>query len=134
MNIILPIKIFTPKIARNKTNSLFYAGQNIAEVKVLNRTYVLTTAGQYRFSLDKKTVNFNDNLDDKIRAIISKLTDRKIKALDDQGNVQNWGWFGINVWNWAQLLPISFNCFSEYDEAMKAFVTEVTKNIQGKGK
>ena len=88
------------------------------------------------------TIESDDNLDDKARAIISKLTDYLIKHIDDQGNIQNWGWFGINAWESTQvsvpwvgkqdtLLPIVFNCYSKYDVALKAFIKEVTKNIQG---
>jgi hypothetical protein len=46
----IPIKILTPKIP-GKQDSFFYAGKDIAEVKVRDRTYVLTTAGEYRFTL-----------------------------------------------------------------------------------
>ena len=101
----IPNKIITPKLAKNKQDSFFYAGNNIAEVKVRDRTYVLTTAGQYSFSLEEsgEPIAF-----DSIRRIgagapggrcnlaFRTLTDKKIKALGELKS--NWGWFGINIW------------------------------------
>ena len=111
-HIKVPIKIITPKIAKNKQDSIFYAGKNIAEVKVRNRTYVLTTAGH----------------------------DTKIKALGDKDLISNWGWFGINVWETRpdipglppgkdQCLPYPTEVWSEYDEAMNAFIEYVEKDL-----
>ena len=36
----IPIKILTQKLAKNKQDSFFYAGKNIAEIKIRDRTYV----------------------------------------------------------------------------------------------
>ena len=172
----VPIKILTPKLAENKQDSIFYAGKNIAEVKVRDRTYVLTTAGEYNFSLkepkkgasgefipprgyfsrglsraygfhepaglypEEETISINssDNQDDKIRAVIKSLTDAKINKLGDL--VSNWGWFGINVWEKRPdipgLTPGQDQCliepvfvWSDYDEAMKAFIYFVEKDL-----
>ena len=174
----VPIKILTPKLAENKQDSIFYAGKNIAEVKVRDRTYVLTTAGEYNFSLkepkkgasgefipprgyfsrglsraygfhepaglypEEETISINssDNQDDKIRAVIKSLTDAKIKKLNDNGLVENWGWFGINIWQKRpdipgltpgqdQCLDFPTDAYSSYDEAMEAFIAIVEKDI-----
>ena len=46
----LPLEIITPKISNNRTNSLFYDGKNIARVTTAHKKYVLTTAGEYKFT------------------------------------------------------------------------------------
>jgi len=157
-HIKVPIKIITPRIAKNKQDSIFYAGKNIAEVQIRNRTYVLTTAGEYKFSLDGRRrreerrrgsslISFDSH-----RMIgagapghtrynaLSKLTDKKIKTLGDRGLVENWGWFGINVWEKRPDIPglppgkdqCLLDCtdvWSEYDEALNAFIEFVEKDL-----
>jgi hypothetical protein len=146
-----PITILTKKIAPHRQNSFFYAGQNIAEVKVRNRTYVLTTAGEYKFRLKEKgkTINFDCNISRDLSYLGNPgrvettilLTDTKIQALDRKGLVENWGWFGINVWETRpnipglppgkdQCLPIFAEVWSEYDEAMKAFIEYVELDMK----
>ena len=84
-SIRIPVKILVPKKNRFQTDSIFYAGRAIAEVVIGNREYVLTTAGEYRFSLKEggisQDVSSSDNLDDARRSVIGKLTDRKIRNL-----------------------------------------------------
>jgi hypothetical protein len=151
----VPIKIITPKIP-GKQDSVFYAGKNIAEVKVRDRTYVLTTAGEYTFSLEENgdTISFDSD-----RMIgggapgrtrnntLSRLTGKKIKTLNDNGLIINWGWFGINVWeqqpyitqtqprNFSitpkdQCLPTPTDVYSSYDEAMNAFIEYIEKDLK----
>jgi effector-binding domain-containing protein len=50
----IPIKILTPRLAKNKQNSIFYTFKSIAEVKFLNYEYVLTTAGEYEINGSNK--------------------------------------------------------------------------------
>jgi hypothetical protein len=182
----VPIKILTPKLAPNKQNSFFYAGKNIAEAKVRDRTYVLTTAGEYRFNLkepkkgpsgefipprgyisrglsraygfhesadlypEEETISF-DSSDRCIGAgapggrslrtiAFRTLTDAKIKKLNDNGLVENWGWFGINIWQKRPDIPVltpgqdqcldfPTDAYSSYDEAMEAFIAIVEKDL-----
>jgi hypothetical protein len=143
----IPITILTKKIANHRQNSFFYAGQNIAEVKIRNRTYVLTTAGEYRFRTKEKGEPIAFDSCRRIGAgapgrtrynTLSRLTDTKIKALDKNDLVENWGWFGINVWETRPNIPGMPNpgtmdqclleptaVWSEYDEAMNAFIEYV---------
>jgi hypothetical protein len=145
----VPIKILTKKIAKNKQDSIFYAGKNIAEVKVRNRTYVLTTAGEYKFSLKGPWIAF-DSCELARAWVQGKLpgprppqnfTDAMIKKLDDNDQIENWGWFGINVWekrpNIPGLPPGKDQCldyptdtWSTYDEALKAFINFVEKDLK----
>jgi hypothetical protein len=144
----VPIKIITPKLAQNKQDSIFYAGKNIAEVKVQNKTYVLTTAGEYRFQITKKGQPFTCYIDSNgesfghTTSVRLKLTPASVKAL----NFSNWGWFGINVWGKEptiiQTQPGDFSIklqkkcleyptevWSEYDEALSAFIEYVEKDL-----
>ena len=156
----VPIKILTPKIAENKQDSIFYAGKNIAEVKIHNRTYVLTTAGEYTFSLEENEgcVSFESCnmveawLQGKLpgRKPPRNFTDTKIKALGDKDLIENWGWFGINVWDKTPTLEQSqpghfqiieketcrdtpTEVWSEYDEALSAFIEFVEKDLASNG-
>jgi hypothetical protein len=135
----VPIKILTPKIAQNKQNSIFYAGKNIAEVKILNRTYVLTTAGQYSFALKEGhgTVSFEseDLLQNWLKGKLPGrrppriFTDATIKTLGDHDLVSNWGWFGINVWVDKDILSGPVEVYSNYDEALESFIAYVEKDL-----
>ncbi|MCX5884304.1 MAG: hypothetical protein NT096_00065 [Proteobacteria bacterium] len=149
----IPIKIITPKIAQNKQDSIFYAGKVIAEVKARNRTYVLTTAGEYKFSLKENEGSISFDSLDLARAwtqgrlpgpthhrLPRNFTDAKIKALGDKDLVSNWGWFGVNVWEQRPNIPglpqgkdqcLIEPCevWSDYDEAMNAFIEYVEKEI-----
>jgi hypothetical protein len=150
-HIKVPIKIITPKIAKNKQDSIFYAGKNIAEVKVRNRTYVLTTAGEYNFSLEENEGGVSFESCNMVEAWLQRklpgrkppqnFTDTKIKALGDKDLISNWGWFGINVWEKRPDIPglppgkdqCLLDCtdvYSEYNEALKAFIAFVETDIQ----
>jgi len=136
-HIRIPIKILTEKIP-HRTNSIFYAGRNIAKVQVLNREYVLTTSGEYQFELNGKGYNFESDVP-RIPKAVQRLKDHGLKAKERMGslNISHWGWFGINVWeNQAQSGPAHWECldyptdyYSTYDEAMTAFVKFVQKDI-----
>lgn len=131
----IPVKILVNKIAQNKQNSVFYAGMNIAEVKIMDRLYVLTTSGHYSFSLAENRPTIYFDSDDtpatkraKLRAL-PHLDDAKIKVIGDNDLALNWGWFGINVWKGDICLPEPVEVFSDYDEALKGFITYIQKDI-----
>jgi hypothetical protein len=131
MNIRIPVKIITPKIS-HRTDSIFYSGKNIAEVKVRNRTYILTTAGEYKFTYTNasgKTRVGNEHC-----SMLKRWKDHKIRWLDRNGYVNNWGGFGISVWETISgqehgVYPTPSDVYSTYDEAMKAFIKYVTKDL-----
>ena len=126
-----------------KLDSFFYAGNNIARAKVLNRVYVLTTAGMYDFGLINGRKR-NDTVDRyklesydlrRFRNIARnyRLTDKRIRRLTDDGAlVANWGWFGINVWVDGKCLPTPTDAYSDYDEAMAAFKALIKADLEGK--
>jgi len=126
MNISIPVTIDVPKIP-GCTDSIFYADKTIAHVTVLNRDYALIATGEYKFSIGEKEY-------DSKSCIVKKLTDKKISRLDRDGYVSNWGWFGIGLWNktngkWEyQITPT--DCYSRYDEALKAFKEYVEKDLR----
>ena len=122
----LPVKILTKKIARNKTDSIFYSGKNIAEVKFLNREYVLTTAGEYRYSLKEN----DDNKYTDSSPVVKFLNDKRIQKLSNNGLQSNWGWFGINLWIDGKCQDVPTDAYSTYDEAMKAFISFVKKDVR----
>ena len=137
MNIRIPIKIITPKIS-HRTDSIFYSGKNIAEVKVRNRTYVLTTAGEYNFTYTDSHGKFQAG--DHTCPMLKRWKDHKLRWLDRTGHVDNWGWFGIYVWESIPNIPglprgkdrcldTPTDVYSTYDEAMKAFVEYVTRDL-----
>lgn len=123
----IPIKIITKKIHPHKTNSIFYAGKNIACVHYGNREYTLTTAGEYSYT---SKINGKKRYDEHSRIVKSWLTDSRIKKLSDENLMNNWGWYGINVWVDDQCMDTPTDCYSQYDEAMQAFVKYVTRDLQ----
>lgn len=139
----IPIIVLTEKIP-HRTNSIFYAGRDIAKVSILNREYVLTTSGTYQFELEGKKYRFDSS--DSVRPVKSwgRLKDHGLKAKERRGslNISNWGWFGINVWENHPIIPTGperWQCldyptdaYSTYDEAMTAFVEFVQDNLSGK--
>jgi len=144
----VPIHIITPMIKNNRTNSLFYAHKNIAVAQHANRVYVLTTAGDYKlsykgnryhstvasvedvaFQYDKDT-NMNKPYALPIDNICQELTDTKIAAIE-KDDIENWGWFGINIWVDNDLIAEPGECYSQYDEAMDHFREIVKKDIEG---
>ena len=138
LNIKIPIKILTEKIPC-KQNSIFYAGRNIAEIKIINRTYVLTTSGEYRFQLKGNGKAFLIDSDGKTNgrkpSVINKLTDAKILTMNRDDLIGGWGWFGINVWdkdkyNRDVFLDYPTDAYSEYHEAMSAFIEFVENDIK----
>jgi hypothetical protein len=126
----LPISIITPKISTQKTNSIFYAGKDIAEARVpgLNRTYVLTTAGEYRFSyLSGRKLPGSPRIIGKASSA-TRWTDKDIEELD-LGDISTWGWFGINIWQGETCLDYPVDAYSTYDEALEAFQVLVQQDI-----
>jgi len=69
----IPVRIITPK-KPNRQDSLFYSGKSIADVVVGNREYVLTTAGEYRFSVNDR--NYDQN-----SYIVRQMNDRTIALI-----------------------------------------------------
>jgi hypothetical protein len=133
MNIRIPIKILTPRI-RGKNNSLFYAGRNIASVKTSNREYVLTTSGSYSFRLKENEKRYTYEPGDipsrSFNRARNSLTDSRIKVLDNNLLIENWGWFGINVWEDKRFMSDEApNTYGIYDEALKAFKEFIEKDI-----
>ena len=123
----IPVEILTKKVAKNKTNSLFYAGKNIARVKIANREYVLTTVGEYSYTY--KGRRYSGGCGEKVSCPKS-FTNKHIRDLDIDNNIDLWGWFEINVWENDRCLadPIGEQ-YSTYDEAMEAFINLVTKDL-----
>jgi hypothetical protein len=97
---VLPLTITTKKISPTKTDSIFYEGKDIASIKILNREYVLTTAGEYEWI----------GLDGRKAISRSRLTDKIIAAMDKDDLKSNWGWFGINVWVDEKCLDYPTDC------------------------
>ena len=133
IEIEVPISILTPKIAgpfSRKTNSIFYAGKTIAEARVpgLNRTYVLTTAGEYSFTYQtgRKLPGSPVITGNEKSACVARWTD---KDIDDLDAPSLWGWFGINIWQGETCLDYPVDAYSNYDEAMGAFRIFVEQDI-----
>jgi len=126
----LPISILTPKINPRKTNSIFYAGKTIAEARVpgLNRTYVLTTAGEYSFTYQtgRKLPGSPVITGNEKSACVARWTD---KDIDDLDAPSLWGWFGINIWQGETCLDYPVDAYSTYDEALEAFQGLVQQDI-----
>ena len=136
----IPVKILVKKIPR-KQNSIFYCKYPaIAQFRIGNRTYVLTTAGEYRFydKVDGKTIYTELST-----RVINKLTDRTITQMGRDDLQLNWGWFGINVWQQSgnptpglnekggieTCLNDPTDAYSTYDEAMTAFKEYIEKDL-----
>jgi hypothetical protein len=136
----LPIKIITKKLARNKTDSIFYAGKDIAKFKVGNREYVLTTAGEYKFYLPPPKskyspfgpTKYRGPYNEKSSYQVRHLTDKIIKQIGQDDRIDNWGWFGINLWVDNQCQDIPTDAYSTYDEAMEAFISFIQKDLGSK--
>lgn len=123
-SIEIPITIHTPKISRKKTNSIFYAGKNIASIKLCGIEYVLTTAGTYKFSLNPDSKIHDFSIPPK--RVLPYLDDERIQGIDLVGLILNWGWFGINVWVKGTCMDYPTDSYSEYDEALGGFKEFVT--------
>lgn len=124
----LPITILTPKIP-GKTDSIFYAGKDIASITILETEYLLTTRGYYKFWVKEKMYTFDSG--DKVPRIVSTLTDKTIKGICEDGN---WGWFTIEIndpkstrdnIDWGPTDEI----YSDYDEAIKSFVEYIEAEL-----
>jgi hypothetical protein len=136
ITISIPVEIITKKISNTKTDSIFYAGKNIAVVHTKTHGYVLTTAGEYSFT---NKIQGEEIYNEKSK-VVKRLTDKRIKWLNDNNLIGNWGWFGINVWKKVpgkkdkcldyQCLDYPTDVYSQYDEALKAFVKFVTTEIR----
>ena len=133
----IPVTIYEKKLAKNKTNSIFYAGKNIAEVDICTgktRTkYILTASGAYDFYANP-TGDYHGRYEfedcDDAEMLLGLLTDAKIKKIEDPSA---WGYFEIHHldgdFNWVGTPD---QAYSDYDEAMEAFVKYVKKDIINK--
>ena len=119
----IPVEIITEK-RPHRTDSIFYAGKDIARVRVLNREYVLTTAGEYHFSIGDKDYDEHAPMLKRYKNIWLRQMERSGKM-----TVNNWGWFGINIWIDGKCMGYPTDCYSEYDEALNAFTELVEKDI-----
>jgi hypothetical protein len=129
INIHAVIEVITPKISSTKTNSIFYAGKNIAVLdlkRLCGLEYVLTTAGMYSFACRVQ----GEQVYNEMSNLVKRYTDKRIKKLDQDDLIGNWGWFGINVWKDGQCLDVPTDCYSTYDEAMEAFLKFVKADLQ----
>lgn len=129
----ISIEIITKKISDTKTNSIFYAGKNIARIQIKGYEYVLTTAGQYSFTNKIQ----GEEIWNETSKVVKRLTDKRIKWLNDNNLIGNWGWFGINVWKKVpgkedQCLDYPADAYTQYDEALKAFKDFVRKDIRNR--
>jgi hypothetical protein len=138
----IPMEIITPK-KPHRQDSVFYAGRDIARVKVGNKIYVLTTSGLYAFEYKGKQYKFDSSFDTvSVRGVrlvqghqaVRRLTDKDIRKIEDPGN---WGWFGINVWEISSsgketCLLTPTDCYSDYNEAMKAFEYFIVTDLVGR--
>ena len=126
----IPVNILIKKLAVNRTNSFFYAGKDIAKVIYGKTDYVLTTAGEYVFTY--KGLNYSMESYDALKIALSKLsglTDTKIKKIDERGDIENWGWFGINKWVNDKIQDTPTPGFTYYGEALNGFTSFVKKDI-----
>lgn len=130
----VPVEIVTKKIAKNKTNSVFYAGQNIAVVDIgsgKTRTkYILTASGAYEFyhkrGEDVHGLYQFEHINEAYW-IEEELTDSKIRKIEDPSA---WGYFEIHhldgTFDWVKTPD---QAYSTYDEAMEAFVKYVRNDL-----
>jgi hypothetical protein len=125
-----PIKILKKRLPR-KTNSVFYAGKDIAEIKINTKLFILTTAGYYEFQYQDrsgKTQKGNES-----SPIIKTWTDKKIKIISDNDWISNWGWFTIEVWeqddNKSTMIKVPDTAYTTYDEAMEAFTKFIKESL-----
>lgn len=125
LNIKIPVKILTKKIP-NRQDSIFYAGKNIASVKIGDATYILTTSGYYLFSLTDNGRMYEFDTGDKVPSIVKSLTDAKLKKV----LTCNWGWFTVII-STEEAVGHTEEVYTTYDEALKSFIEYVTTYIQG---
>ena len=130
----IPVEIVTKKIARNRTNSIFYAGQNIAQVDIgsgKTRTkYILTASGTYDFYTSPVGEYHGryefENVNDAV-FLLDWLTDAKIEKIEDPSA---WGYFEIHHldgnFDWVKTPD---QAYSNYDEAMEKFVEYVRNDL-----
>ena len=126
----IPVFIITDKKSKFRTNCFFYQGKNIAVVKYGDTEYVLTTAGEYVFNYKGNVYN-SERITTPLpcHVNLADLTDKKIKTLDDNNLIHNWGWFGVNVWKKGKLQDKTHISWTLYDEAMENFATYVKNDI-----
>lgn len=130
IHIEIPVEVTTPMLTLTRKNSLFYAGKDIARVNHGKTEYILTTAGEYVFTYKSK--NYSMNMFDDTKSTISdlsELTDTKIRKMDERGDIENWGWFGINVWIDGKCQDYPMGVYSTYDEALSSFCSYVKNDI-----
>jgi hypothetical protein len=136
-HIKIPIQILTQKIAPNKTDSIFYAGKDIAEIKIGYTSYILTTAGEYAFYLkhDSGTsglynIDSNGKSYGKKPSVLIKLTDAIISRIGRDDLVMNWGWFTVVIRSQMDNEYIhTEEVYSSYNEAIDSFIAFVEKDL-----
>jgi hypothetical protein len=128
----LPFKIITLKI-QAKNDSIFYAGKHIAEFKVRDRTYILTTAGEYKFSYKDKRNKLQQGTEHS-NVIKSWKDPHKHTYVEDA-----WGSFSIDVIEKGSdgketclHNPIYHYGEDDYNLAMIAFIEFVERDLQMK--
>lgn len=127
----IPVKILTKKIPA-RLNSIFYDGKDIAKVKIRDREYLLTTAGEYIFDIGSTRHTQTSK-------VVEQLTDHKIRVMNGNDDIHNWGWFGITIWgpqkidkkgNYYDVLVGDPDvAYSTYDEALDGFQRFVERDI-----
>lgn len=126
----VPLEIVTKKISKTKTDSIFYAGKDIARVRTKKYEYVLTTAGEYSFANKIQ----GEEIWNERSKVVKRLTDKRINWLNKQNLIGDWGWFGINVWEYEfdkwYCLDYPTDAYSRYDEALKAFKSFVKDHLK----
>lgn len=125
----IPVKIITPMIGTNRTDSIFYDGKDIAKVIVGNHEYVLTTAGEYKFTYKGNLYNSSVTYKKVWNNLVNELTNTKIRKMNDNGEIENWGWFGINIWRDGKILDYPTDVYYDYEEAIEHFKQCVKNDI-----
>jgi hypothetical protein len=121
----IPILEIAIRKIENKTDSIFYALKNVARIRHLNKDYILTTSGAYRFiyldALGKKH-HGND-----FSSVLKKWTDKDIQNLHATNSIRNWGQFVILIW--TKTIDTSamkiYPAGSSYEGAFKTFANFV---------
>ena len=86
---------------------------------------MLTTSGEYKYALKCNS----NTVHDETSPAVKTLTDAKIKKLDDDDLVSNWGWFGINIWETDKFVDSCNDVYSGYNEAMDAFKAFIQRTV-----
>ena len=135
-HIKIPIKILIQKLAPNKTDSIFYAGKDIAKIKVGDKVYILTTAGVYNFYLkhdagtsSQYEVGCDGKSYGKKPSVLNKLTDAIISRIGRDDGVMNWGWFTVIIEQPVNDYTHTEEVYSSYNEAIESFIAFVETDL-----